>query len=76
LFGKERFLSSQIDLFSMIKGLLNRRTVFSTEDGTSFKILLEQATYEVHKGAYNLAMQYLNKALKVTFQHLYTIHPN
>jgi len=43
-----------------------RHSIFASEDGSGFRTLLEQATHEIHKGSYDIALQYLNKALAVT----------
>ena len=42
-----------------------RHSLFATEDGTGFRVLLEQASHEIHKGAYDIGLHYLNKALSV-----------
>ena len=48
-----------------IPGYLMRHSLFATEDGTGFRVLLEQAAHEIHKGAYDIGLHYLNKALSV-----------
>ncbi len=44
-----------------------RHSIFASEDGSGFRVLVEQATHEIHKGSYNIGLQYLNKALAVMF---------
>lgn len=40
-------------------------TLAQSEEGQSFKILVQQAEHELHKGAHARALGYLNKAIKV-----------
>ncbi len=49
----------------MAPGYLMRHSLFATEDGTGFRVLLEQAAHEIHKGSFDIGLQYLNKALTV-----------
>lgn len=42
-----------------------RHSLFANEDGNGFRVLLEQASHEIHRGAYDIGLQYLNKALTV-----------
>ncbi len=49
----------------MDPGYLMRHSLFATEDGTGFRVLLEQAAHEIHKGSFDIGLQYLNKALTV-----------
>ena len=34
-------------------------------DNEAYKILLEQAIYEMHRGSYGVALEYLNRAVTV-----------
>ena len=43
-----------------------RHPMFTHEDGNGFRVLLEQASHEIHRGAYDIGLQYLNKALAVS----------
>jgi hypothetical protein len=47
-------------------GYLMRHSLFANEDGNGFRVLLEQASHEIHKGSYDIGLQYLNKALIVS----------
>ena len=42
-----------------------RHPMFTHEDGNGFRVLLEQASHEIHRGAYDIGLQYLNRALTV-----------
>ncbi len=42
-----------------------RHSLFANEDGNGFRVLLEQASHEIHRGAYDIGLQYLNRALTV-----------
>ena len=44
-----------------------RHPMFTHEDGNGFRVLLEQASHEIHRGAYDIGLQYLNKALAVSY---------
>ena len=48
------------NLLSVASNVLGRS---STNEG--YKILLEQAIYEMTRGSYSVALQYLNKAVQV-----------
>ena len=48
------------NLLSVASNILGRS---STNEG--YKILLEQAIYEMTRGSYGVALQYLNKAVQV-----------
>ena len=48
------------NLLSVASNILGRS---STNEG--YKILLEQAIYEMTRGSYSVALQYLNKAVQV-----------
>jgi hypothetical protein len=50
-------------------GYLMRHSLFANEDGNGFRVLLEQASHEIHKGSYDIGLQYLNKALIVSLIH-------
>ena len=49
-----------------VTGYLMRHSLFANEDGNGFRVLLEQASHEIHKGSYDIGLQYLNKALNVS----------
>ena len=52
---------------SMLKSrtFLSKTYVFMQEEQQGYKVLVEQATHEMHKGAFDRALCYLNKAIRV-----------
>jgi hypothetical protein len=52
---------------SMLKQrmFLNKTYVFMQEEQQGYKILMEQAAHETHKGAFDRALSYLNDAIRV-----------
>ena len=46
-------------------GAASAAALAACHEGQSFKILVQQAEHELHRGAYARALGYLNKAVKV-----------
>ena len=57
---------------SMLKSrtFLSKTYVFMQEEQQGYKVLVEQATHEMHKGAFDRALCYLNKAIRVRGKRL------
>ena len=56
---------------SMLKSrtFLSKTYVFMQEEQQGYKVLVEQATHEMHKGAFDRALCYLNKAIRVRMSY-------
>ena len=52
---------------SMLKqrAFLSKTYVFMQEEQQGYKVFVEQASHEMHKGAYDRALGYLNRAIRV-----------
>lgn len=46
---------------------LSKTYVFMQEEQQGYKVFVEQAAHEMHKGAYDRALGYLNRAIRVSF---------
>lgn len=44
---------------------LNKTHVFMQEEQQGYKVFVEQAAHELHKAAYDRALNYLNRAVRV-----------
>ena len=66
-----QFYAKLIKYYNFMRiGYLMRHSLFANEDGNGFRVLLEQASHEIHKGSYDIGLQYLNKALIVSLIYL------
>ena len=53
------------------RSFLTKTYVFMQEEQQGYKVFVEQAAHEIHKGAYDRALGYLNKAIRVSFDCLF-----
>ena len=53
---------------SMLKSrmFLSKTYVFMQEEQQGYKVFVEQAAHEMHKGAFDRALTYLNRAIRVS----------